>query len=539
MKRKLTELEIKDILDFDPDISSSVPSETTNSMIFTIKDKLRKQLEKVDIINDVRAVQLLKKEILRHYYTSKIQPGTPVGMLAASSASEPTMQMTLNTFHHSGIGSARGATMGLKRIHELLSITKNPESPNMIINFLPNIPIETIYVFSNSLEYLILKDIIKTTDISRDRILTDKENKCYRFYRKLYCDDAFDEQKELKYRWSIRLTFNQEKRYKYRIQLISIVKKLEEIFGDIYAIPLTEEMNTIDVYIDTANLQLFINEIIKDEEVKLQLDNKDWINKQFTIVEQPEKTTEEIEEEKQKIITIKEKIFLTSICKKALENVPIQGVEGIQKAYVVKGTRNSQQKNLYYVYTQGSNLKGIINLMREDILDIKNIYSNHFWDIYSIYGIEVGRQFLINEFIKVYSEGGSNIDNRHIQILVDMMTYSGFPISASRHGTKGQFGPLSRSSFEIPLVHFCDAAANSELDDLKGISASIMVGKVGSKIGTGAFDLIYDLDKHNKYKKSDVPAFDDNYDLSYMISTAESETLIPKFNYSVSNHSKI
>jgi len=521
MLRNLTELEIKDILDFDPDISSSIPIDIKNSMIFTIKERLRKQLEKVKIVDNIEAIKMLKKEILQHYYTSKIQPGTPVGMIAASSASEPTMQMTLNTFHSSGIGSARSATMGLKRIHELLSITKNPESPNMIINFLPNVPIETIYAFSNSLEFVLLKDIIDTTDICCDRKLTDKETKCYRFYRKLYCEDAFDDAKELKYQWSIRLIFNREKRYKHRIQLISIVKKLEEIFGDIYVIPLTEEMNTIDVYIDTSNPNAFVNEIVKDEEVKTQFDDKDWVDD---------------EKDKQKVITKKESIFLSSICKKALESVQVQGVEGIRTSHVIKGIRNNQQKNPYYVYTQGSNLKGIIHLMREDILDINNIYSNHFWDIYSIYGIEVGRQFLIGEFIKVYSEGGSAIDNRHIQILVDMMTYSGFPLSASRHGTKGQFGPLSRSSFEIPLVHFCDAATNNELDDLKGVSASIMLGKIGSKIGTGAFDLIYDLDKQMKYQKNNdnAPIFDNDYDnLDYLIPSSDSEKLMPKFNYSV------
>lgn len=55
-----------------------------------------------------------------------VQPGESVGVLAAQCISEPAVQLTLNTFHLAGVANDK-VTLGIPRLNELFSCTKNPK----------------------------------------------------------------------------------------------------------------------------------------------------------------------------------------------------------------------------------------------------------------------------------------------------------------------------------------------------------------------------------------------------------------------------
>ena len=57
-----------------------------------------------------------------------VQPGEPVGVIAAQSVGEPGTQMVLRTFHFAGM-AASIATSGLPRLIELLDAKKRPSTP--------------------------------------------------------------------------------------------------------------------------------------------------------------------------------------------------------------------------------------------------------------------------------------------------------------------------------------------------------------------------------------------------------------------------
>ena len=61
-----------------------------------------------------------------------------VGIIAGQSIGEPTTQMTLNTFHHAGVGSKSNVTRGVPRIEELLRLSKNPKNPSLTIHLKNN-----------------------------------------------------------------------------------------------------------------------------------------------------------------------------------------------------------------------------------------------------------------------------------------------------------------------------------------------------------------------------------------------------------------
>ena len=59
------------------------------------------------------------------FQTSIVDPGEPVGVLAAQSVGEPSTQMTLNTFHFAGRGEMN-VTLGIPRLREILMVSFLP-----------------------------------------------------------------------------------------------------------------------------------------------------------------------------------------------------------------------------------------------------------------------------------------------------------------------------------------------------------------------------------------------------------------------------
>ncbi|KAK3076319.1 DNA-directed RNA polymerase II subunit rpb1, partial [Coniosporium uncinatum] len=71
-------------------------------------------------------------DIETRFSKSIVAPGEMVGVLAAQSIGEPATQMTLNTFHFTGI-AAKNVTLGVPRLKEILNIATNLKTPSMQI----------------------------------------------------------------------------------------------------------------------------------------------------------------------------------------------------------------------------------------------------------------------------------------------------------------------------------------------------------------------------------------------------------------------
>mgnify|MGYP001770684834 FL=1 len=72
------------------------------------------------------------EETVRSYIASMVQPGEPVGVVAAQSIGEPGTQMTLRTFHYAGLMEF-DVTLGLPRLIEIVDAKHEPSTPLMKI----------------------------------------------------------------------------------------------------------------------------------------------------------------------------------------------------------------------------------------------------------------------------------------------------------------------------------------------------------------------------------------------------------------------
>ena len=103
--------------------------------------------------------------------------------------------------------------------------------------------------------------------------------------------------------------------------------------------------------------------------------------------------------------------------------------------------------------------------------------------------------FLIFEEIKkVVGDSGIYINDRHLNILVDVMTNKGYIMSIDRHGiNRSENGPLARSSFEETTDQLVKAGIYAQTDNMISVTANIMTGQK-AKFGTNMSNLIQDLD---------------------------------------------
>tara|TARA_B110000305_G_C19230765_1_gene535100 strand:- start:327 stop:860 length:534 start_codon:yes stop_codon:yes gene_type:complete len=127
-------------------------------------------------------------------------------------------------------------------------------------------------------------------------------------------------------------------------------------------------------------------------------------------------------------------------------------------------------------------------------VDSVRTISNDIIEIYELFGIEAARQALYNEIDDILNQS-TNVNHRHIALLVDTMTCKGYMLSIDRHGiNRSDIGPLAKCSFEETSDILIKAGIFAELDKIHGVSANIMLGQI-SKSGTGDTQIIMDESK--------------------------------------------
>ena len=78
----------------------------------------------------------------------------------------------------------------------------------------------------------------------------------------------------------------------------------------------------------------------------------------------------------------------------------------------------------------------MIELLKLPYIDIKTVKTNHMWDVFNIIGIEGTRKFLLEELTNIVSSDGTFINQCHLTLLIDLMTFNGTIQSISRYGVK-------------------------------------------------------------------------------------------------------
>ena len=159
------------------------------------------------------------------------------------------------------------------------------------------------------------------------------------------------------------------------------------------------------------------------------------------------------------------------------------------------------KKDTWVLDTTGTNLLEVLAL---DYIDYKRTVSNSITEVYNVLGIEAARATIYNEFLECFADNDTYINEHHLTLLCDRMTYCYKMISIFRHGINNDdIGPIAKASFEETPEQFLKAARHAELDIMRGVSSSIMCGQEGF-FGTSAFQVYLDLEKLKERQADDL-----------------------------------
>lgn len=395
-------------------------------------------------------------QIKQRFYDSIAHPSDMVGVVAAQSLGEPCTQLTLNTFHLSGVASASKAVRGVPRIKELISVSKNMKTPSMNIYLKHDIASDDKKSTEvlNNIQTTLFKDLVKSTKMYYDPDdfeTTIEEDKFFvETYRELTNQGLM--QKTKLYPWLLRFELDRSALVEHDISMLDIYTVLAEYYEDM------------------------VNVMFSDDNSK---------NLIFRI------KIEDTGEDRDIITEMK------ALERSILENVIIKGLSKISK--VVKNQMNVSQyvpssmtiesEQEWVLETAGTNMLDVLALNE---IDPTRTISNDIVEIYELLGVEAARQALYNELHSVIADAGLYVNYRHIALLVDTMTNKGYLLSIDRHGiNRTDIGPFAKCSFEETTDMLIKAGIFAEVDRINGVSANTMLGQI-PPAGTGDTDVLID-----------------------------------------------
>ncbi len=382
-----------------------------------------------------------------------------------------------DTFHFSGIAAMGATNLGVPRIKELLSFSKNIKTPQMYIylteEYMGNKAMANR--IASYMKYTTIEQIRKKIDVYYDPTphvkggYLEKDNVKSTFYSlsqsKNSCQSDIT-----KLPWLMRIEFDREKMLNKEVTLMDIKSKFcndwERRYHDIKSLR-KEERILLEKITQCAVLSNSDN------------DKVPIIHLRFDMTEVSINTMVEFMDTK-------------------VDNFKIKGVESITDVFPVQEermisynnpTHAIDNKTTHTIWTAGINL---LNIRSLNGIDLTKTICNDIISVYETFGIEATRVILLREFMLVFERSGSSVNYQHLLLLVDVMTNNGDITSIDRHGmNRMDNDPLSRASFEKTVDQLLAAAVFNKSDSMNSVSSRIMAGMT-IKGGTGYCNLILD-----------------------------------------------
>ncbi|KAK4479526.1 hypothetical protein RD792_015042 [Penstemon davidsonii] len=164
-----------------------------------------------------------------------------------------------------------------------------------------------------------------------------------------------------------------------------------------------------------------------------------------------------------------------------LSKVVVKGINSVERA-IIKEENEQSGKKSFKLLVEGTDLLAVMGI--EGVHGCETT-SNHVIEVQKTLGIEAARKSIIDEIQYTMSSHGMTIDIRHMMLLADTMTFKGEVLGITRFGIqKFKDGVLSNASFERTSDHLFNASANGRVDNIEGISESIIMG-IPMRVGTG------------------------------------------------------
>ncbi|GME52852.1 RNA polymerase II heptapeptide repeat eukaryotic [Neofusicoccum parvum] len=452
--------------------------EAQENATYLFKAQLRSRLSFKRLVREYSLNKLAFENVLgdleNRFNRAIVSPGEMVGVLAAQSIGEPATQMTLNTFHFAGV-SSKNVTLGVPRLKEILNVAKNIKTPSMKVYTTTTLdaPDDTkrneAKLLRSRIEHTTLRSVTECVELYYDPDIQSTVIEADADLVESYFIIPDDTQEDIdsQSKWLMRIVLNRGRLLDKGLTVPQVATRIKEEY----------HKNLAVIFSDNNAEELVI---------RIRLIKHD-MNKE-----------EEGEENDEKLLGMLEE--------RLLDDLTLRGVPGVERAFINSGQKQivrddgtlymakSDECTEWFLDTTGTALARVLTV---DGVDASRTYSNNFFEIIQVFGIEATRTALLKEFTQVLAFDGSYVNHRHLALLVDVMTARGMIMAVTRHGiNRADTGALMRCSFEETVEILLDAAACGELDDCRGVSENIMLGQL-APAGTGEMDVMVDKNMLN------------------------------------------
>ena len=467
-----------------------------------------------------KGLTLLLETILLKYKQAIVHPGEMVGVVAGQSIGEPTTQLTLNTFHLSGVASKSNVTRGVPRIEEILRLTKNPKHPSLTVHLKEHDEnnSDKATQYGNMLEHTKLIDVVNSIKICFDpdehnSVMPDDKvlmQQYYEFEKMMDdCDGQETDNGVIKSKWVIRIEINPETLLEKNITMDDIHFAINSSNGNEISCVYTD-YNASNLIFRIRMNSSVLNKSKKQRGVAESLDQSDEI------------------------------YLLRNFQENILNNIVLRGINGITNVLprklqnmVTIDNDKYVQNDCWVLDTTGTNLMDVLAF---DFIDNKRTFSNDIKEVFAVLGIEAARQVIYNELTEVMEFSGVYINYHHLSILCDRMTSNHNLVAIFRSGIlNDNIGPISKSTFEVHTEVLLDASRHAEFDHMRGVSANVMMGQLGT-YGTGMFNVVLDIDAMKNVESNDVTMKNKNDEINKLFGKMEDNTdICAKNNIEIKN----
>ncbi|KNC52211.1 DNA-directed RNA polymerase [Thecamonas trahens ATCC 50062] len=171
--------------------------------------------------------------------------------------------------------------------------------------------------------------------------------------------------------------------------------------------------------------------------------------------------------------------------KNKLSGIVVCGIPSVDRAII------SKDAGKHMLMVDGIDLQAVMGIKG---IDAYSTTSNHIIEVERTLGIEAARQTIMNEIDFTMSSHGMSVDQRHLMLLADLMSFRGEILGITRFGIgKMKNSTLMLASFEKTMDILFDAAVRHRVDAINGVSECIIMG-VPVSIGSGAMKVHYNYD---------------------------------------------
>ncbi|KAL5334658.1 hypothetical protein BJX70DRAFT_377559 [Aspergillus crustosus] len=488
------------------------------------------------------------------YMNSVVDPGEAVGIVAGQSIGEPSTQMTLNTFHLAGHSAKNVTLGIPRLREIVMTASKQIMTPTMTLILNEELPREHGERFAKAISKLSIVEVVDKVQVRERVSAGSTKAKIYDIevtlfpaeeYTAEYAITIRDVQQTLQHKFIPRLVKLTKAELKKRFdeKKLSNSTSQPEIgvsVGTVQEAPsrgdAEVEASDDDVEDDeddakrASGAQNRSNQVSyegpEDEEVQMvrQMDTRedddaeemdegsdvDSDDSDAELDEEGHTKDSKLREEDVKskyaevtqfkfnqhegnLCTIQlqydiatPKLLLLPLVEDAARHAVIQSIPGLGNCTFVEA--DEAKKEPACVITEGVNLLAMRDY--QDIITPHSIYTNSIDHMLTHYGVEAARASIVREMDAVFTGHSISVDNRHLNLIGDVMTHAGGYRAFNRNQlVKDITSPLAKMSFETTVGFLKEAVLERDWDNLNNPSSRIVVGRTGV-VGTGAFDVL-------------------------------------------------